>query len=78
MLMATKSDLRNDNALLERLAQRNETPLSEKIGKQYAKSIGASFFESSVSITREELEEFIQTAYSDKKSKKKNGKCSIC
>jgi len=44
ILVGTKSDLRNDEELLQRLAERNLSPISQKQGKHLARDINALTF----------------------------------
>eukprot|EP01091_Cochliopodium_minus_P007295 TRINITY_DN171_c0_g1_i5.p1 TRINITY_DN171_c0_g1~~TRINITY_DN171_c0_g1_i5.p1 ORF type:complete len:200 (-),score=59.36 TRINITY_DN171_c0_g1_i5:99-698(-) len=85
VLAGLKTDLRNDEKILNRLRERNEFPVSEKEGLELSKSIGASKFIEVSSLKQTNLSELFQISIEcglmedslDKKKMKKNKGCSI-
>lgn len=84
VLVGTKSDLINDSAIVNRLAERNQHPVTVAEGAAMAQEIGAykhivcsaRTFEGVKSAFEESVRAVIMPATKDAK-KKKHGKCSL-
>jgi len=61
IVVATKTDARSDPAVVQRLAERNEYPVSQAEGLAMAKSVGATYCETSAK-TMTGLSELFRTA----------------
>ena len=87
LLLATKSDLRNNQQLIQRLERAGQQPVSEKEGRNLAKLIHASYFEelSLVGEGEEEREEKVkkvfelaaELCFASKKKEKEQGCCVV-
>ena len=70
--MATKSDLRNDVNVQERLRERGYSPITIKQGKNLAKSIGAAFIEVDNNVSPSDFSGILSVGHKNKKSGKNN------
>lgn len=74
ILVATKSDLRDEESVLSRLRERGFSPITTKQGKILAKNIGATFIEVDKNITSAQFSQVL----SKSSKKKKGGGCNLC
>ena len=56
LLVGTQIDLRQDRATLDKLADKNQTPISSEVGAKVAKQLGAAKYVESSSMTKEGLQ----------------------
>ena len=82
LLVGTQIDLRQDRATLDKLADKNQTPISYKVGEKVAKQLGAANYVECSAMTKEDLqgvENIIDQACHErlKHEKKKKKMCTI-
>ena len=63
VLLANKTDLRNDRHTMERLAEKHQQPISYKKGQGMAKMFGAAAFVECSALTQSGLHEAFKTVY---------------
>ena len=77
VLVGTKSDLRDDEDIIETLGKRGMSPVSEKEGRALAKEIGASAYVECAAITGEGLKGVFTSAIKASLIKEKKDRCSL-
>ena len=84
LVVGTKTDLRDDKAIIERLAGKNLSPISSRDGTQLAKDVGAVKYLECSALTQQGLktvfDEAIRATFAPitkKKSKSKRSPCSL-
>ena len=77
-LVGTQLDLKEDRATVDRLASKNQAPISSGVGLEIAKQVGASKYLECSSLTLEGVKNVIDQALKrDDKHEKKTKRCMI-
>ena len=80
-MVGTKNDLREDQEVLEELRKKNEKPTEESDGHTLAQKMNAYKYMECSALNRQGLknvfDQAIISVLNQKKSKKKNKKCSL-
>ena len=82
LLVGTQLDLKEDRATVDRLASKNQAPISSDVGLEIAKQVGASKYLECSSLTMEGVKTVIDQAIvealkRDETSEKKMKTCTI-